>query len=790
MNRSDLGLRSFVQELRRRRVVRVTVVYAAVGWLLIEVADTVVPPLGLPGWVVTLVIILVALGLPLALVLAWAFDVTPDGVRRTTAAGTEAEVGEPSPGRLAPVVVTLIALVALTAAVVVAVRASRAPGNTPPSASVAVPHAAALAVFPFSVRGDAEVRELGEGMASLLGTKLDGAGDLRTIDSRVLLSALEREHGMSPAPEEARAIAIRFGAGHYVRGDILQAGDRLQLSARVYPVDGGLEPPTASVEGEADELFALVDALAAQLLAGMAGGPAARVRRIAAVTTSSLPALRAFLAGERLARGAQFASAVQEFERAVAEDSTFALAWYRLALAAEWNFQDDLARSAAERLAPWADRLAERDRRMLEAFLVRRRGANENAERLYRSILGTYPDDFEAWVDLAEVLFHARPLQGGSFTASREALERVLVLDPTHSTSLIHLARVAAFEERLAELDSLAAKFLDLNPEADRTVEMRALRAFAHGQPDEIAAILQEIRGAEDASVALAVWNVAVFVRDLGGALQLARVLAGPTRSDEARTVAHAWAAHLLLAHGRLDEAHGELDALARWNPGAAAQYRALLAVLPFLPRDTARESRALGALERLDPAAIPTSRNPNMIFTAHDALNPIVRDYLMGLLNARLGRTAEAMAAAERVESHQLPTTAGSLARDLGRSIRAQVARLEGRPADALALLESSRMETWYGQTLASPFYAQVLERFTRAELLLELGRDEEALLWYRHLAELSPFETPYLPVALIRQAEIHERAGRTDLARADRQAARKLWAACDPQLCQLLEP
>lgn len=74
---------SFWSELKRRRVIRVVVLYAVAGWIVIEVASTVLPNLNLPDWSVTLVTALVALGFVLAVVLAWAFDTGPDGLRRT-----------------------------------------------------------------------------------------------------------------------------------------------------------------------------------------------------------------------------------------------------------------------------------------------------------------------------------------------------------------------------------------------------------------------------------------------------------------------------------------------------------------------------------------------------------------------------------------------------------------------------------------------------------------------------------------------------------------------------------
>lgn len=83
-------LRRALDELKRRKVFQVGVVYAIVGWLLIQIADTAFEPLNLPAWTETLVVVLVVLGLPMALVLAWALEVTPGGVHRTRSAAGEA----------------------------------------------------------------------------------------------------------------------------------------------------------------------------------------------------------------------------------------------------------------------------------------------------------------------------------------------------------------------------------------------------------------------------------------------------------------------------------------------------------------------------------------------------------------------------------------------------------------------------------------------------------------------------------------------------------------------------
>jgi hypothetical protein len=80
--------RNFFAELKRRNVYRVAVAYAVVSWLLIQIATATFPVLGIPNWATKLVIALVVLGFPIALVLAWAFDITPEGVHRTGDTGT------------------------------------------------------------------------------------------------------------------------------------------------------------------------------------------------------------------------------------------------------------------------------------------------------------------------------------------------------------------------------------------------------------------------------------------------------------------------------------------------------------------------------------------------------------------------------------------------------------------------------------------------------------------------------------------------------------------------------
>ncbi len=264
-----------------------------------------------------------------------------------------------------------------------------------------------VAVFPFRIRGNPELTYLGDGMVSLLGRSLDQAGDLRSVDARAVLSMLE-QLGKAPLdPERAAAIAARLGAGRYILGDIIEVGGRLRYDAAAYDATRGTAPVAqAAVEGVEGAIFRSVDELAARLLTGGAGNSKVRHGTLASVTTDSLAALKAFLQGEAAFRSGDLEAATAAYRRAVAADTAFGLGYLRLANAAGWIFDMELSKWAHGRALALRARLQERDRLLLDAMSATERGRMDEAERLYRAIVSTYPDQVEAWFALGDLLYH------------------------------------------------------------------------------------------------------------------------------------------------------------------------------------------------------------------------------------------------------------------------------------------------------------------------------------------------------------------------------------------------
>src|SRR3954471_7415734 len=118
---------SFFAELKRRNVYKVAVAYAVVGWLVMQVASTVVPALHLPDFITTAIVSLVLLGFPIALVIAWAFEMTPEGMKRTENVSPNAHIPQWSRRKFA----AFVAIVALVAAGLFLFQFTRAPKSTP-----------------------------------------------------------------------------------------------------------------------------------------------------------------------------------------------------------------------------------------------------------------------------------------------------------------------------------------------------------------------------------------------------------------------------------------------------------------------------------------------------------------------------------------------------------------------------------------------------------------------------------------------------------------------------------
>lgn len=611
-----------------------------------------------------------------------------------------------------------------------------------------------VAVCPFVVRGDPGFAYLAEGMVDLLSTKLDGTGALRTTDPRTVLQLAGPTASTGADLATGARIAEQLSAGLFVIGTIVESGGRLEASVGLHQADRTLR---ARVEGRTETesgLFDLVDELIRRLVADFDQSAAGRLSRLAALTTSSLPALRAYLQGEHEFRLGRHLQALDLFRRSTGEDPSFALAYYRLASSLAANALIGPARQASADAYRHRDRLSDHDRLLLEAQHAWLHGHTGEAERRYVSLTMAFPEHVEPWYLLGDLLLHANPYRGRSIVEAREPLERALRIDSAHIGALTQLARLAALEGRREDLARLVDRALELSPTADQALGLDVLRAFALGSPAEQQAVVEAVARASGLVIARAFTDITLYVRDLAGAERLAAAVLPAARSNDFAALGNIILAHLELALGRDDAVTARLATASRLEPVWGLELRAYFAALPFA--DTGKEARDQleAELQSWNADGLPASIAPPFVF--HDGLHPHLRSYLLGLLAARRKDAAAVRLAAETLSELAVPAGAEAMTEQLGRTLDALAWRLEGRPGDALAALERLKTDVWFQYAVGSPFFAGTYQRFLRAELLEQVGRVDEAIRWWETIAQRSPFELAFAPAAAsrIRQA------------------------------------
>ena len=650
--------------------------------------------------------------------------------------------------------------------------------------AVALP-AARVAVLPFRVRGAPQAGYLSEGLVDLLSTRLDGAGALHTVDPVALLGYARRQ-GLEPGDlADGVAAARHFGAGSLVVGDVVEAGGHLQVTASLYGVDGELRSTAQAATADEREVFGLVDRVAMALLAGGQSAPGQQLARTAALTTTSLPALRSYLTGEQWFRQGKVALAVEAFSEAAGQDSTFALALYRLSTAMDWSGHAVGSRTPAEVVAQalrFRARLAPHDRLLLDARNAYWNGSARQAERLYRHALGDDPADVEVWHELGEVLFHRGVWLGVPLTRARGPFERALALDPGNESARIHLARIAAVEGRGGARDSLVAQVVGDQPAHARALELLSLRAFGSGDRKQVDKVAQRMRGLDYDAVWFTAWRAAIFTGNPAAGEAGAAILLDPARSTRSHVVGHTLAANMAAARGKWRLAAKELDAAAVQEPAYAAQVRASLALLtawPMPPAELAAVRRALD--ETLVPAP-DTVADP--VSNARRYCPSLCRQYLQGALAVRAGDRRVAERAAQALEASRGATPhEEELIRYQAHLLSARMALAGGDAAGARALLEAGWPERTLPQFSSFEPYGHTPERMLRADLLRATGQDAAALEWYATVDEDLGAGLAWLAPSHLAQAQVHDRLGhRADAARHYRQFI-ALWGGADPQ-------
>ncbi|MCZ6826889.1 MAG: hypothetical protein O7D88_05265 [Gammaproteobacteria bacterium] len=312
-------LSGFIRELSRRNVFKVAAVYVVTAWLVMQIADTMFPAFQMPAWTITFVAFLLLIGFPIAMLLSWAFEMTPDGLKREKDIEHAESIAVQTGNKLNVITITLLGI-----AVVFFALDKFGVGDKESGTAIAQDKKS-IAVIPFeNISGDAANDPFTIGIHDDLLTHLSRIGSLKTI-SRT--SMLQYRNTTKTIPEIAREL----GVATILEGGVQRSGDRIRINAQLIDAetDTHLWAATYDRQLTAGNIFAIqteiamsiAEALAATLTEG-------EQQRLAKVPTESLAALDAYFLGKQLLERRtreSLLAAVEYFEEVIKLDPDFAL---------------------------------------------------------------------------------------------------------------------------------------------------------------------------------------------------------------------------------------------------------------------------------------------------------------------------------------------------------------------------------------------------------------------------------------------------------------------------------
>lgn len=583
------------QPFRRRLVFRTAATYAAAGFVLLQAADLILPVITQSDWPYRALVVATIAGFPIALVAAWLIE------RRGV------PIHHVAPGLVLGgkrVGIVIGVLVVLSAVWLIAMRAR---------ASTLDPDL--IAVVPFRVSGaDRSLDYLHEGMVDLFAAKLSGAEGARALDPRSVITAWDRQGGEKSSEREVLRIAEDLTAGRALLGEVVGTPASLTITARIVNTVTGRTLARESERGAVDQLSVLVDRLAAKLLSLDAGEGA---DRLAMLTSTSLPALQEYLAGQQDYRKARFKEAQEHFRQAVGHDSTFVLAALGMQRVNGWSgVQMPPALLRPYQWIAWKgrDRLGAVDRAYLTGLLGSRfpEPATE-AEKCegYNRAVSLAPDRAELWHWVGDCHFHFSRTRD---TADRRALasvafRRALQADSNHLPTLQHLVQLAAMAGDSSEAARLGGLYLRA-PGAEGRAAVEWWIAYARSDSLALRRLAQSVDSVSRPNLL----RIIDFQEQLGEGIEYVDSITQTMHNLFQRdpTPGNAVVAlRLALNHGRFEDARQWADSLDRFTAalGAGRASRVEAALYGELdPTTTQRDAEGLFGLIR-DRSAQPALR-------------------------------------------------------------------------------------------------------------------------------------------------------------------------------------
>ena len=322
---------SLIAELKRRNVFRVGGAYAVVAWLLIEISDTIFPRLGLPEWTVTFVIALLLLGFPVALFLAWAFELTAEGIKRTAdVPGAASDTRDGRRGLDWLIIVALVVVIGMMAAERWFLSDRGAAGPAPVAAtggSESARSGSSIAVLAFdNMSPDPDNAYFAEGISEEILNILAGVEGLHVASRSSAFSFKDKN---TPIPEIARELNVK----HVLEGSVRKQGNRVRITAQLIRADTDGHLWSQAFDRDLVDIFEVQEEIAQAITVALAEVLGMRNVSVQA-PTRNMEAYERFLRGRaQFHQRSNFDQAINDLSYAVQQDPAFGEAWIYLAAA-------------------------------------------------------------------------------------------------------------------------------------------------------------------------------------------------------------------------------------------------------------------------------------------------------------------------------------------------------------------------------------------------------------------------------------------------------------------------
>src|SRR5437762_3067987 len=476
--------RNFFAELKRRNVYKVAVAYAVVGWLVIQVSSTVLPTFHAPEWVMQTLMVLAALGFLIALVIAWAFELTPEGLKRTEDVDLARQAGTKSHGWIYIVIVGAAFSIGLFFIGRYTARNSTARQS---ETAIASYPQKSIAVLPLvNTSGDPSNEYFSDGLSEELIAVLAKIPELKVIGR-------SSSFFFKGKPGDSAAIGQKLGVANLIEGSVRKQGDRVRIVAELISAADSRSLWSETYDRELKDVFAvqaeIAKSVAEQMKVKLLGE---RQQSYAAPSNQNLAAHNAVLQADfyfQQLTPESVRRAIQFLEEAVRLDPNYALAYAKLSQA--WrqyaaSFATDDAQKAyaearrtAEKAVSLAPDLA--DVRMAVGFLAFTPNLDfRAAEKEFRHVLEYAPNHTAAKTYLGASLSAQ-----GRLAEAEQTCREAVALDPLGTSSWYNIGRVVVGLRRYKEAEELFRKGLEIQPQASRFHSYLALLDLVQNRPTQ-----------------------------------------------------------------------------------------------------------------------------------------------------------------------------------------------------------------------------------------------------------------------------------------------------------------